>query len=144
MIDQKLWVLDTNTLISRLLVPKGLAAQAVDRALETGILLVSEATLGELVEVLNRPKFDPYISHEARRRFIALLGGVSRLVPVVRPIQACRDPKDDKFLDVALSGGAAAILTGDRDLLDLDPFHGVRILSPAAFLGSQSNEGSGA
>ena len=134
MIDRKLWVLDTNTLISRLLVPKGVAAQAVDRALESGVLLVSEATLGELVEVLNRPKFDPYVSHEDRRRFVALLGGVSRMIPVSHHIQSCRDPQDDKFLDVALSGGADAILTGDKDLLELNPFHGIRILRPAEFL----------
>jgi uncharacterized protein len=49
-------------------------------------------------------------------------------------VQACRDPRDDKFLHAALNGEAEAIVTGDQDLLVLDPFHGVRILSPAAFL----------
>ncbi len=62
------------------------------------------------------------------------VGGVARVVPVVRRIRACRDPKDDKFLDVALSGDAAAIITGDQDLLVLDPFHGIRIVSPSVFL----------
>lgn len=134
MIEQSLWVLDTNTLVSRLLVPGGVAAQAVDRALERGILLVSEGTLAELVEVLARRKFDAYVTQEDRRQFIGLLGGVSRLVPVPHGIRACRDPRDDKFLDVALNGNARAIITGDRDLLELDPFHGVRIVSPAEFL----------
>ena len=134
MTEQSLWVLDTNVLISRLLVPKGLAGQAVDHALARGILLVSEETLGELVEVLGRPKFDPYVSREDRRHFIELLGGVARLIPITRKLRACREPKDDKFLDVAVNGGAKALLTGDRDLLELDPFHGVRVVSPGDFL----------
>ena len=134
MTDASLWVFDTNTLVSRLLVPGGTAALAVDHGLSQGILLVSEATLEELVMVLTRPKFDPYASHQDRQRFIALLGGVSRVVPILHQVQACRDPKDDKFLDVALNGGAKAIITGDQDLLALHPFHGVSIVSPADFL----------
>lgn len=134
MIEQFLWVLDTNVLISRLLVPRGVAAQAVDHALARGIMLVSEETLHELVDVLGRPKYDPFVSREDRRQFVQLLGGVARIVPIPRKLRACRDPKDDKFLDVAVNGGAAAIITGDRDLLELDPFHGIRILDPANFL----------
>ncbi|TQE99206.1 MAG: putative toxin-antitoxin system toxin component, PIN family [Spiribacter salinus] len=135
MTDRFLWVLDTNTLISRLLVPDGTAAEAVDHALARGILLVSEATLNELIDVLNRPKFDPYVAVADRREFVRHLGGVSRIVAILRTVQACRDPKDDKFLDAALAGGAQAIISGDRDLLELDPFHGIRIVSPAVFLG---------
>lgn len=138
MIDRSNWVLDTNTLISRLLAPGGLAAQAVDRALARGVLLVSEATLDELVSVLDRPKFDPYVTREERRQFIALLGGISHVVPVAHHLHACRDPQDDKFLDVALSGNAKAIITGDKDLLALDPFHEIRILGPAEFLRDNS------
>lgn len=139
MTEQRLWVIDTNVLISRLLVPRGIAAQAVDRALGCGMLLASEATMGEIVSVLSRPKFDPYVSSHERQRFIALLGGITRIVPVTGKLQACRDPKDDKFLDVALAGAADAIITGDADLLALDPFHGVPILSPASFLGWVEN-----
>jgi uncharacterized protein len=128
------WVLDTNLLVSRLLVPSGTAAKAVDHALDRGILLVSEATLQELVTVLGRSKFDPYVSREDRQHFIRLLGGVARVVPITAPIRACRDPKDGKFLEVAVHGEARAIITGGADLLDLDPFHGVRIVRPADFL----------
>ncbi|MBP9713452.1 MAG: putative toxin-antitoxin system toxin component, PIN family [Sterolibacterium sp.] len=134
MTEQKQWVLDTNVLISRLLAPNGTAAQAVDRALAGGVLLLSEATLSELVEVLYRPKFDPYLGNEDRRRFISLLSGVSRLITIAHPVRACRDPKDDKFLDVALNGNANAILTGDADLLVLHPFHDINIMTPAQFL----------
>ena len=134
MTEQICWVFDTNTLISRLLTPAGVPAKAVDHALTSGILLVSEDTMNELARVLDRPKFDPYVSREDRRRFINLLGGVTRIVPIARRIHVCRDPKDDMFLDVALNGEAKAIITGDADLLALDPFHGVRIVKPADFL----------
>jgi len=128
------WVLDTNTLISRLLVPQGVAGRAVDHALARGVLLVSAETLGELADVLGRPKFDPYVGRAERQQFVRLLGGVARVVTITRRITACRDPKNDKFLDVALAGGAPAIVSGDHDLLELHPFHGVSIVSPAEFL----------
>ncbi|MCY0855378.1 putative toxin-antitoxin system toxin component, PIN family [Cupriavidus sp. D39] len=131
--DRRL-VLDTNALISRLLVPTGVAAKAVDHALASGVLLLSEETLGELAEVLARPKFDRYVSIADRQHFLRLLGGVARIVPISHRVAACRDPKDDKFLHVALNGEAEVIVTGDADLLVLHPFHGVDIVSPAVFL----------
>jgi putative PIN family toxin of toxin-antitoxin system len=132
---ERRWVLDTNTLVSRLPMPSGTAARAVDHALALGVPLVSDDTLAELADVLSRPRFDRYVSLADRQRFVALLGGVARRVTIAHRVQACRDPRDDKFLHVALNGEAEAIVTGDNDLLVLDPFHGVRILSPAAFLG---------
>ncbi len=131
---ERRWVLDTNTLVSRLLLPGGTAARAVDHALALGVPLVSDDTLAELAEVLSRPKFDRWVSVAERQRFIQLLGGVARRIVVTHRVRACRDPRDDKFLHVALNGGAEAIVSGDSDLLVLDPFHGVRMLKPAEFL----------
>lgn len=128
------WVLDTNILVSRLLLPSGIAARAVDHALARGTLLVSEATMLELATVLARPKFDRWVSIAERQRFVTLLGGVASTVPITRRVAACRDPNDDKFLEVALNGGAQALVTGDRDLLALDPFHGIPIVSPGDFV----------
>jgi putative PIN family toxin of toxin-antitoxin system len=133
-IEQARWVIDTNLLVSRLLTPHGTAAKAVDRAMERGILLVSDDTLQELTLVLARPRFAPYISAEDRQRFLALLSGVGRRIQITRQFQACRDPKDDKFLDVAFNGQARAIVTGDQDLLVLQSFQGIAILTPAQFL----------
>ncbi|KFI22183.1 putative toxin-antitoxin system toxin component, PIN family [Nitrosococcus oceani] len=132
-IDRKL-VLDTNLWISRLLVPSGIAARAVDHALAWGMPLVSEETLLELSEVLARPRFGKYVSIQDRQHFIRLLGGIVRVVPITYRVTACRDPKDDKFLNVALNGEAEIIVTGDTDLLALYPFHEVNIIAPAAFL----------
>lgn len=127
-------MIDTNLWVSRLLMPNGAAARAVDRGLSWGIALMSEATLAELSEVLSRGRFDRYVTREDRQHFLRLLGGIVRIVSITRTIAACRDPADDKFLDVALSGEARLILTGDRDLLELHPFHGIEILGPADFL----------
>ncbi|MDP3873941.1 MAG: putative toxin-antitoxin system toxin component, PIN family [Methyloversatilis sp.] len=131
---ERRWVLDTNALISRLLLPTGAAARAVDHALARGVVLVSEETMSELAEVISRPKFDRYVSVADRVQFVRLLGGVARMVNITHRVTACRDPKDDKFLHVALNGEAEAIVTGDRDLLVLHPFHGISILSPADFV----------
>ena len=128
-------VADTNLLVSRLLLPQSVPARAVRKAVDEGQLLVSDATLSELADVLSRAKFDPYISLEDRQGFIRVLNRVAERVIVTAPIQACRDPKDDKFLEVALHGQAKVILTGDRDLLALHPFRGVDIISPREYLG---------
>jgi len=127
-------VIDTNLWLSRLLTPGGTAARAVDHGLAWGLALMSEATLQELAEVLARDKFDPYVSRADRQQFLKIIGGLVRMVRVTRHVQACRDPRDDKFLDVARSGEAQIILTGDQDLLALHPFHDVAILRPGDFL----------
>ena len=134
MTDQLKWVIDTNLLISRLLAPRGVAAQAVDHALSKGVLLVSEATLAELVEVLWRPKFDRYLTREDRDRFLMVLAGVSRQVHITRQFDVCRDARDNKFLDLAFNGQANALLTGDQDLLVLREFQGVSIVTASDFL----------
>jgi putative PIN family toxin of toxin-antitoxin system len=127
-------VFDTNALVSRLVVPGSVAAKALQKGMETGDLLVSDDTLEELAEVLARPKFKKYLTHAERRRFFALLGRVALRVEILRPIQACRDPKDDKFLALAVNGEADAFVTGDGDLLALHPFLGIPVLTPSVFL----------
>lgn len=126
-------VVDTNVLISRLLSPQSLAARAVDLAIAEGRLLVSEATLSDLARVLARPKFDRYVDIEDRQEFIRHLSTLVEVVTILQRFQACRDPKDDMFLDVAVNGQASAIITGDADLLTLDPFMEIRIMTPGAW-----------
>ena len=135
MIPLRRWVFDTNALVSRLLLPDSVPAQAVRKGLASGDLLVSDATLGELATVLARPKFDRYLGPGDRRSVLGLLGRVARRVEIVRPVTACRDPRDDMFLAVAVNGRADALVTGDADLLELHPFLGIPIHSPRDFLG---------
>jgi uncharacterized protein len=59
---------------------------------------------------------------------------VAQWVDVDVQISACGDPKDDKFLSLAVSGHATHIITGDADLLALHPFQGIQILAPGTFL----------
>jgi uncharacterized protein len=127
-------VVDTNVLISRLLWPASVPGRAVRKAVEVAQLLVSAATMEEVATVLGRAKFDAYLSVADRQEFIRLLGRIVEMVPIVRMVRACRDPRDDKFLEVAVNGRADLIITGDRDLLELDPFMGIAIVSPAAYL----------
>jgi putative PIN family toxin of toxin-antitoxin system len=127
-------VVDSNALIRRLLLPASVPGRAVREAVDEGVLLVSEATLDELATVLARPKFDPYVPPEDRRRFLVQLARIAEFVPVLRRIEACRDPGDDKFLEVAINGDAELIVTGDQDLLALHPFMEIPIVNPADHL----------
>jgi putative PIN family toxin of toxin-antitoxin system len=127
-------VADTNCLVSRLLLPSTVPSRAVRKAADFGLLLVSEATMDELADVLSRPKFDRYVSMQDRQQFLRLLGRIAEFVTAGYPVRECRDPKDDKFLEVALNGKADLILTGDADLLTLNPWRGIAILSPADYL----------
>lgn len=83
---------------------------------------------------LGRKKFDPYLTIEERQGFFRQLSFVVEIVQYVVSLKACRDPKDDKFLSLAISGNADFILTGDNDLLVLDPFRTVRIFSCSTYL----------
>ena len=90
--------------------------------------------MSELADVLARSNLDHYVSVNDRRQFLRQLARAAEIVPIVNLVRECRDPKDDKFLEVALNGKAHLILTGDADLLALHPGRGVAILSPAKYL----------
>ena len=66
--------------------------------------------------------------------FLAAVVRESELVEVTAVVSVCRDPQDDKFLELALSGAATHIISGDDDLLALHPFRGIAILSPQDFV----------
>jgi len=114
-------ILDTNVLISRLLLVNSTASRAVRLLSERAQPLVSEDTLTELADTLSRPKFDPYVSREDRQGFFELFARVAEWVRITTTIRRCRDPKDNKFLELAIDGKADWIVTGDKDLLELSP-----------------------
>jgi putative PIN family toxin of toxin-antitoxin system len=129
-------VLDTNVVVSGLLFPGSLPAKALLKA-QRGIVLASEAIRLEVLSVLARKRFDRYYGREIRQQLAAQFVIATVEVQVTAPIRVCRDLRDDKFLEAAVHGRADAIVTGDLDLLALDPFHGIRIFTPAAFLDAQ-------
>jgi putative PIN family toxin of toxin-antitoxin system len=71
---------------------------------------------------LRRPKFDKYVSEQGRLEFLASLLDEAEIVPISQKIVECRDPKDNRILELALSGQASDVVTGDADLLALHPF----------------------
>lgn len=127
-------VVDTNVLISGVLSETSTPARAVERALTDGQLLASTATLRELMETLLSSKFDAYVSREKRDALLLRLAPLVEIVTVVQMVHASRDGTDDKFLDVALNGRADVLVTGDRELLELNPFRGIAILTPADYI----------
>jgi len=126
------FVFDTNVLISTLLLPQSVPRRAFDLAQERGKLLISAATIEELNSVLRRPRFDKYLREDDRLQFLAALVRESEVVQISEAVKECRDPKDDKFLELALNGKATCIVSGDADLLALNPFRGISVLTPQA------------
>jgi putative PIN family toxin of toxin-antitoxin system len=127
-------VIDTNIYVSRLIREQSIPGQAVGRAWREAVTLTSTAILEELRTVLRRPKFARYIQPEKIDPYIEKVGEFGLVLVNSPSIRACRDPSDDKFLEVAVDGRADVIVTGDRDLLDLNPFRRVEILTPAEYL----------
>jgi len=127
-------VIDTNVLISGLLSASSTPAQAVDKAATKAQLVATTETLRELIVTLHSPKFDRYVRRERRDALLERVASLVEIIDVLQAIRASRDPKDDKFLEAAVNGRADVIVTGDKDLLDLNPFRGIAIVTPADYL----------
>jgi uncharacterized protein len=98
-----------------------------------GGLLKSLATEQQLFEVIARPYFDSLIDPDTRA-WLKKLMAAAELVAISERIVACRDPTDDKFLELAVNGHADLIVSGDADLLALNPFRDIPIVTPAMFV----------
>jgi uncharacterized protein len=133
-------VLDTNVFISALLSSSGKPFASLSWALDNATILASRELISELATRLARPKFAKYVSEERRNAFISEIALLSVQIEVSGALKACRDPDDDKLLEIAVLGQADCIVTGDQDLLVLDPFQGVRIMTPASFLEAIADE----
>jgi hypothetical protein len=131
-------VVDSNVLISALLSPSDPPRRLPNQLAEDGsILLFSNETFAELAVRLAKPKFDAYRTAEQMDAFLDWPAELGEWVEPAFQVEACRDSDDNKFLAVALSGEADVLITGDSDLLLLDPFEGLPILTPAGFLAKQ-------
>lgn len=126
-------VIDNNVVVSALLVA-GVPRSAFNKLLDAGSILMSVPVLLELAEVLNRNKFEKYLTHDERMRFMVGLMKDAEMVEISETVKICRDPKDNMLLELAVSGDADYLITGDGDLLVLNPFRGMEILTPRGFL----------
>jgi uncharacterized protein len=133
-------VIDTGVFISAAIKAQTVPNIAVYRAAQRGVLLKSDATEAELIDVIDRPHLARLIAPAARGRLLELMA-MAELVPITERIAACRDPKDDKFLELAVEGKADLIVTGDADLLVLNPFRGIPIVLPATFVHGNARSG---
>ncbi|ANV86731.1 putative toxin-antitoxin system toxin component, PIN family [Picosynechococcus sp. PCC 7117] len=127
-------IIDTNVLVSALVFSSSNCMEVVTFAQKQGIILTSLDVLSELSEVLNRQKFDRYLTREIRDDFLTSLALASEIVPIIEKVSVCRDPKDDKFLELIVNGKADFLITGAQDLLALHPFRDASILTVQDFL----------
>ena len=129
-------VLDTNTLVSAFKKETSWSASFF-RFVQTNYdLLVSDETLDELDITLLKPKIEKFFIGREHRKDELILEYIasSTLTQITIISTDCRDPKDNKFLSLALSGGADYIISGDKDLTTLNPYHGVKILTMREFV----------
>ncbi len=130
-------VIDTGVLVSALIRHQGTTGEVL-RALRDGRFTAVYSTdlLVEIIDVLGRPALRAkyHIEPDDISVVINLIRLRGDLVMPARKVTTCRDPKDDKFLEAALAGGADCVVSGDADLLDLTPFENIPILRPAEFL----------
>ena len=132
-------VFDTSTLVGAILRRGSTPRKALNLALTRCELCVSIETLAVLEIVLARPHFAKYAPTEARLAFAGFVRRNSRIVSIetssafdVQP--ACRDPKDNVFLALALAARADVMVSSDDDLLTLHPWNGISILTPSQFV----------
>ena len=122
---------DTNLLISAEISAQGASGQLLDRVIDIHDVILSKPILDELTEVLSS-KFG-YDNLRISRVISHILAGAEIVEPATFDRQICRDADDDAILGTAVAGDADCIVTGDSDLLILERFEGVDILSPSEF-----------
>jgi putative PIN family toxin of toxin-antitoxin system len=125
-------VVDTNVFVSAALKESSWPGHTIRLIAKYGGLLKSAATEHELLAVLQRPRFAGKIAPsfvDGVRRML----GAAELVAITERLALCRDPADDKFLELAVNGAADLIVSGDADLLDMASVRDIPIVMPAAF-----------
>lgn len=131
------FVADTNIIISGLFW-HGSPRRVLESARETDAeLFTSPAILSELDDVLQRPKFESLLASldSSAQAVLIQYAALATLVhPVYTPAVVERDPDDDVVLACAIAAGASYIVSGDSDLLDIDTYRGIDIVSASQFL----------
>ncbi len=126
-------VIDTNIILSAL-GWGGTPGKVIDLCLEGKCkMVVSQPILQEIEDVLNRPCFG-FIASDLKKEFLITLSEMAEIINPSTKISASRDPKDDKFIEVAIAAGAKYIVSGDKDLLTLKSYGTVTIITAAEFV----------
>lgn len=129
-------VLDTNVFVSALLFESSTPARVLDHAFDRCQLIFTDNTQRELIATMTSVKLDRYVALARREALLLRVAPLIELAAVWQLVRVCRDPHDDAVLEAGVNGAADAIVTGDKDLLSLHPFSGIRIVTPANYLAS--------
>jgi putative PIN family toxin of toxin-antitoxin system len=127
-------VFDTNTLVSALLFRASTPRRALDYAFDHGKVLISLPLVRELYRVLHYPRMTRYITPDERAQFLGQLTREGILTTITVQLQVVRDPDDNVVLELAVSGGASVIISGDSDLLTLGRNDSIPIRTPTQYL----------
>jgi putative PIN family toxin of toxin-antitoxin system len=126
-------VIDSNVWISVLINKE--VQYFLDRIISKDIEIISSRLqVDEIVSVFKRPKLKKYLTENQINEFFTIFLKVVTIAEIKEAITTCRDPKDNFILETALGGGADCIITADNDLLILNPFRGIRILTMQEFI----------
>lgn len=127
-------MIDASTVISAALNANGMPRRALATARAKGTIALSNPVFSEIAEVLRRPKFERVLTADRQSEIMEMLAAAAIWTEPTVTITECRDAKDNKYLELALAARASAIVSGDTDLLVMDPWRAIRILRPVAFL----------
>ncbi len=128
-------VFDTNIYVSALVFPESQAARAMTRIIDGGDeLIISKTIIDELLGVLAR-KFSRDADELAR--VAVFLTDLATLARPRRRLKVLADDPDNRILECALTGGAKAVVTGDREMLALNTFRGIRLISLREYLAGE-------
>ncbi len=125
-------VFDTNIFISAIVIPKGKAEKAVLKIIKgDDSLIISKEIMDEVLSVLST-KF--HRDSDAISRTAIYLSDLAHLVKPAKRINVLEDDPDNRVLECALCGKADAIVTGDKEMLKLKEFEGIKIISLKEYL----------
>jgi len=127
-------VFDTSSIIGALLKKDSVTERALLLARTHDTICLSSVVEAEIRAVSARPKFSRYLTAGRLDLILDLLKAAAVTVEPSLPVSDCRDPKDNKYLELALAAGATTIVSSDDDLLVLDPWRGIRIVTPLDYV----------
>lgn len=138
-IIKKPLVIDTNLLISAMISPNSIIHEVLEKALENYVIYNSQQTIDEFLEVAKREKFLRFFKDLSKRdSFIDFVIKSTKIIEPTHIVTDCRDPKDNKFLEIALTCQAVYLVSGDKDLLTLNPYQNIKIVTGNEFLETEN------
>jgi putative PIN family toxin of toxin-antitoxin system len=97
-------------------------------------LITSYEQIGEIIDVVDRPGVDKYIKDKERKKLLLrFLKRKAEIISIKNKINDCRDKKDNFILEMGIVGKVKYIVTGDMDLLELNPYRKIKIIKYSMF-----------